>query len=139
MLAIKSLSVFNRRSDLLQPFFNQQVNSMRHDSNRVWEETRAASCSMGASQEECGLNCRNLQFSVWKLLWNICLSTINLRMFATKSLWNWGKGERLEEQLSPVSLSDLGDVRVRVQEDVESCPVSEKAKSDNQQDFVHTN
>jgi hypothetical protein len=60
-------------------------------------------------------------------------------MFATKSLWNWGKGERLEEQLSPVSLSDLGDVRVRVQEDVESCPVSEKAKSDNQQDFVHTN
>jgi hypothetical protein len=125
-------------SDLLQPLFDQQAKGMRHDSNRVWEDTRAASCSMGAPQEECAPNCRNLQFSVWKLLWNICFSTINVRMFAPKSLWNRWRGERLEEQFSPVSLRDLGDVRVRVQVDVESCAVSEKAKSDNQQDFVHT-
>jgi hypothetical protein len=119
------------RSDLLQPLFDQQVGGMRHDSNRVWEETRAASCSMRAPQEECASNCRNLQFSVWKLLWNMCFSKINLRMFAPKALGNRGRGERLEEQLSPVSLRDLGDVRVRVQVDVESCAASQEAKSNS--------
>jgi hypothetical protein len=104
---------------------------MRHGSNRVLEETGAVSCSMGAPQEKCASNCRNLQFSVWKLLWNMCSSTINLRMFAPKALWNRGRGERLQEQLSPVSLRDLGDVRVRVQVDVESCAASQEAKSDS--------
>lgn len=118
------------RSDLLQPLFDRQVHGMRHDSNRVWKETRASSCSMGAPQEGCPSNCRNLQFSVWQPLWNRCISTINLRMSSPKALWNRWRGKPLEEQLSPVSLRDLGDVRVRVQVDVESCAASQEAKSD---------
>jgi hypothetical protein len=119
------------RSDLLQPLFDQQVNGMRHDSNKVWEKTRAASCSMGAPQEGCPSNCRNVHFSVWQLFFNFCFSTMNLRMFAPKALWNRGRGERLEDQLSPVSLRDLGDVRVRVQVDVESCAASQKARNES--------
>lgn len=104
---------------------------MRHGSNRVLEKTEAVSCSMGAHQENCASNCRNLQFSAWNILWKLCSSIINLRMFALKALWSRGRSERLQEQSSPVSLTDLGNVRVRVQVDVESCAASQGAKSDS--------
>jgi hypothetical protein len=121
-------------SDLLPPLFNQQINGMRHNSNSAWKELRVASDGVGASQNGRSSYWGILQSSVGQFLWNTWSSVINLGMFVLKALSNRGGGERSErpgEQFSPAPLRNLGDVRVQVEIDVESCGASQKAKSDS--------
>jgi hypothetical protein len=114
------------RPSLIQTFRNSQIKAMRNDSNDFWKERGAALSDPDKPCEEEGgpSSWRILQFALRRFLLRTWSFMLNIWRLICGASWRGRRVAMSSDQDPPAPIGNLGDIRVRVQVDVESCEES---------------